>query len=77
MSLTLSSVIYPAECLEETVTAYAGVCSVCVFLETDKGYSIEILPAAKEIDQEQLTNEFMNYLLNVSIERFLRLMESE
>ncbi len=77
MSLTLSSFIYPAECLGETVTAYAGVCSVCVSHESSEGYSIEILPASPEIDQGQLTNEFMNYLLNVSIERYLRLTESE
>lgn len=69
--IALSSAIYPHECLHPVITAYQGLCSVRVLDETPTGYSIEISPEADLVDEKQLANEFLNYLLDLSLEKHL------
>ena len=71
MKLSLSSTIYPQQCLGETIAAFADFCSVNIGHEQNKSYSIEILPISPVSNEEVLTNEFLNYLLAVSIENHL------
>lgn len=71
MKLSLSSTIYPRQCLRETIAAFADYCSVNIVHEQDKSYAIEILPISPVSHEEVLTNEFLNYLLAVSIENHL------
>jgi hypothetical protein len=71
MKLSLSSTIYPQQCLVETIAAFADFCSVSIAHEPSKSYSIEILPISPASNEEVLTNEFLNYLLAVSIENHL------
>jgi len=69
--LTLSSAIYPVECLREAAVAYQGLCSVEIIGESSTGYSIEIRRAVNIADGTQLVNEFLNYLLDLSLEKHL------
>ena len=71
MKISLSSMIYPVRCLEETVPAFLDFCSVAIGPEQNKNYSIEILPFAPAANDELVTNEFLNYLLSVSIRNHL------
>jgi len=67
----ISSAIYPPECLREAAAAYQGLCSVTVIGESPAGYSIEISRAPDVVDDKQLVNEFLNYLLDLSLEKHL------
>ena len=71
MKLSLSSTIYPRQCLAEPIAAFADFCSVNIGSEQKEGYAIEILPTSPVLNEEVLTNEFLNYLLAVSIENHL------
>jgi len=44
---------------------------VRIVKESPSGYSIEISRSADVADGEQLVNEFLNYLLDLSLEKFL------
>jgi hypothetical protein len=71
MKIWLSSTIYPRHCLAETVPAFANYCSVNIGPQQDNTYSIELLPFSLAANDENLTNEFLNYLLAVSIKDYL------
>lgn len=71
MRISLSTTIYPIKCLERSAAAFADFCSVSVAHEQKRRYSIEILPHSSTADVELLSNEFLNYLLAVSIENHL------
>jgi len=71
MKISLSSMIYPLRCLDETVTAFADFCSVAIGPVQNKSYSIEILPLSPAANDELVANEFLNYLLSVSIRDLL------
>ena len=69
--VALSSAIYPTECLREASAAYRGLCSVKIVGEAPTGYGIEISRSADVADEKQLVNEFLNYLLDLSLEKHL------
>jgi len=71
MKIPLSSMIYPLRCLDETVPAFGDFCSVTIGPELNKSYSIEILPLSPASNDELVANEFLNYLLSVSIRNHL------
>jgi hypothetical protein len=71
MKLWLSPTIYPRQCLGETIAAFSDLCSVSIVHEQNKSYAIEILPISPVSNEEVLTNEFLNYLLSLSIENHL------
>jgi hypothetical protein len=71
MKISLSSMIYPVRCVDETVPAFADFCSVIIGPEQNQSYSIEILPLSPASDDELVANEFLNYLLSVSISNHL------
>lgn len=71
MKLRLSPTIYPRQCLGETIAAFSDFCSVSIAHEQNKSYAIEILPISPVFNEEEITNEFLNYLLAVSIENHL------
>ena len=75
--LRLSEAIYPRKCLDQAIAAYSGICSVQVSESSLKGYVIEIEPCAEiEADGERVVHEFMNYLLDLSLESHLSLTRS-
>ncbi len=71
IKVELSSSIYPTECFRETSAAYAALCDVAVLDQSAEGYSVRITPLSEEIDETRLTNEFLNYLLDLSVEKYL------
>jgi hypothetical protein len=75
--IALSSTIYPQECLYAVITAYQGLCSVRVLNESPTGYSIEISREADIVDEKQLADEFLNYLLDLSLEKHLTELQED
>lgn len=71
VGVTLSSSIYPPECLHVAIAAYQEFCSVKVVSETPTGYSIEISQLVNATDGKHLADEFLNYLLDLSLEKHL------
>jgi hypothetical protein len=70
--LPLSEAIYPRKCLDEAIAAYAGLCSVEVSEVSSKACIIEITPyVGSEPEGERVAHEFMNYLLDLSLENRL------
>ena len=71
MKTSLSSAIYPLRCVGETARAFADFCSVRIGPDLNGSYSLEIFPIQPTANEELLTNEFLNYLLAVSINNHL------
>lgn len=70
--LPLSALIYPRECVEQTISAYAQLCLVDVGEVTPTGCCIDIRPhPGIEWSEDRLACEFLNYLLDVSVEKHL------
>lgn len=70
--LPLSEAIYPRKCLDEAIAAYSGLCSVEVSEVSSKACVIEITPSVGiEPEGERVAHEFMNYLLDLSLENQL------
>jgi hypothetical protein len=72
--VTLSESIYPADCLEKAVADYSEFCSVEVISRRAGSTEIEIaalVPATSRHDPGRAVNEFLNYLLDLSLERHL------
>jgi hypothetical protein len=72
--VALSETIYPRECLEEAVAAYSAFCSIEVASCSAGACEIEIVPAEygnERPDENRLVNEFLNYLLDLSLEHHL------
>jgi hypothetical protein len=67
----LASSIYPRTCLDEARTAWEALCSVTIFRDDPHACEIEINAIATDVTDEQAAREFLNYLLNLSIERHL------
>lgn len=70
-TVSLSKSIYPLSCLRETEQVYKELCKITVLDASNATYSIEIRPDAAEIDEDLLKHELLNYLLDVSVERYL------
>jgi hypothetical protein len=71
----LSKSIYPRECLEETAAVYCAICSVKVIGETSGAREVVITPVrgdAGQPDEGRIAHEFLNYLLDLSLEHHLQ-----
>jgi len=72
--VSLSKTIYPRRCLEETVAAYSTICSVRLIGEASCAREVEITHIkgqAEEPDESRIAHEFLNYLLDLSLEYHL------
>lgn len=67
----MSPLIYSQECIDSAVAAYSNFCSVVVLGDTPRGREIEIRPMADVSDEFRLVREFLNYLLDLSLENHL------
>ena len=75
--LLLSDAIYPRKCLDEAIAAYSGLCLVRVSEINLQGCVIEIEPSADiQGDRDRVAHEFMNYLLDLSLEKHLSFTRS-
>lgn len=70
-TVNLSLSIYPFECIREAIIAYKGYCEVNFISQQASQCVIEIIPAPEIEDSGQLRNEFLNYLLDLSVEKHL------
>ena len=67
--VSLSARIYPRQCLEQAISAYSHVCSVEVRKQTAGGCQIDInVLEAAQSQEDQVIREFLNYLLDLSLE---------
>jgi hypothetical protein len=75
VSVTLTNTIYPRECLEEAIAAYSALCSVELTGETPGAREIEITTIRGQVeqsDESRVVYEFLNYLLDLSLEYHLQ-----
>ena len=65
----LSSRIYHRDCLNQAISAYSHICSINIFRIASHECHIEVeaLPEL-EADESRAVHEFLNYLLDLSIE---------
>jgi hypothetical protein len=71
----LSNVIYPRKCLEEAVAAYSNFCVVETTAGTSSAREIKIAclkDDAEQCDENLLAHEFLNYLLDLSLEHHIK-----
>jgi hypothetical protein len=69
--VTLAQSIYPRPCLDKAILAYDKVCRVLICNVTASACVVEIEKHSPEVDDATLRNEFLNYLLDVSLEHQL------
>lgn len=73
--VSLSKSIYPRRCIEEAVAAYSAICSVEITGETPHARGVEITPISGQVeqsDERRIADEFLNYLLDLSLEYHLQ-----
>ena len=68
----LSAFIYPRDCLQQAISAYSTVCLIDIINESSSGCVIEINPTLDNPDPERLSHEFLNYLLDLSVEQYVK-----
>lgn len=69
--VNLAELIYPQQCVEAAIRAYMDLCSVKVLRLTEDGCCVEIR-GLQNVDERQLVNEFLNYVLDLSLEKHLQ-----
>jgi hypothetical protein len=73
--VTLTKALYPPRCLEEAAVAYSGFCSVRLVGETSGALEVEITRRegqSEQPDEGRIAHEFLNYLLDLSLEYHLQ-----
>jgi len=68
VQVNLAKSIYPRECVEAAIVAYANLCSVKVLRTTEVGCLVEITG----LDESNAIHEFLNYMLDLSVEKHLQ-----
>jgi hypothetical protein len=71
----LTKMIYPRRCIDEAVAAYSAICSVKLTEETSGAREVEITPISGQVeraDESRMAHEFLNYLLDLSLEYHLQ-----
>jgi len=66
--VNLCEAIYPRDCVESAAKAFADFGAVKVSLESDNSLSVQISAPS----ETALMHEFLNYVLDLSIETYLR-----
>ncbi len=75
LRVPLSKTIYPLRCIEEAVAAYSAICSVELIGETSGAREVEITPVNGQAgwpEESRTAHEFLNYLLDLSLEHHLQ-----
>jgi hypothetical protein len=69
MLVPISHLIYPADCLRKAISAYARVCDIRISKEAPARSFVEIeVPVREGVNERHAAHEFLNYLLDISIE---------
>ena len=73
-TIELTRTIYPKECLDQAIGACAHLLTAKVIDESSEGYTVAIEVASGSVTGEQQSlGEFLNHLLEVSVERYFGL----
>jgi hypothetical protein len=74
-SYKLSTIVYPSACVAKAITAYGHLCEFRVVERSERDclLEVEFTPDRKQF-HEELGHEFLNYLLDLSLEHHLRSM---
>lgn len=71
--LTLSALLYPFECIDQAITDYAQLGNLRIVERSTDSTLIEIEPKSDQHKfRSQLTHEFLNYVLDISLDHHLR-----
>jgi hypothetical protein len=71
VQISLDETIYPSECIKEAGVVYSELCSVTLQYGTEHSVVAEIT-SLSPVDERTVVNEFLNYLLNLSLEKHLQ-----
>ena len=71
VQISLDETIYPLECIREASVVYSELCSVTLQHGTEHSVVAEIT-SLSPADERTVVNEFLNYLLNLCLEKHLR-----
>lgn len=69
--LPLSALLYPPECVQRSIAAYEHLCSIEITDARSTGCAIEVRTAQDVPSEDRLVHEFLNYLLDLSLEHYL------
>jgi hypothetical protein len=71
-TVTVAEWLYPADSFRTAAAAYGGLCSARLVSEAVGEYTVELTSLTEEVDETRLVHEFMNYMLDLSAEHYLR-----
>jgi hypothetical protein len=71
VQISLDETIYPLECIREAGVVYSDLCSVTLQHGTEHSFVAEIT-SLSPADERTVVNEFLNYLLNLCLEKHLQ-----
>lgn len=71
VQISLAETIYPLECIREAGVVYSELCSVTLQHGTEHLFVAEIT-SLSPADERTVVNEFLNYLLNLCLEKHLQ-----
>jgi amino acid adenylation domain-containing protein len=64
--------LYPANSFRSAAAAYGGLCSARLVSEAAGEYTVELTSLNEEVDETRLVHEFLNYMLDLSAEHYLK-----
>lgn len=70
MSARISRSIYPEECFHKAAEAFQSFGSITLAGRREQDYEVKI-EAFSEVEEKVFFHEFLNYLLNLSLETHL------
>jgi hypothetical protein len=70
-SVTLHHLIYPAHCVHNAIAAYESLCKVTI-VETQPDRTMVQIQTEVDINDSNVVGEFLNYLLDMSMESHFR-----
>ncbi len=71
-TLTVAEWLYPADSFRAAAAAYGELCSARLVSEAAGEYTVELTSLTEEVEETRLVHEFLNYMLDLSAEHYLR-----
>jgi hypothetical protein len=69
--ITLHHLIYPADCVRNAIATYESLCKVTI-VERQPDRTLVQIQAQVDINESNAAGEFLNYLLDMSVESHFR-----
>jgi hypothetical protein len=71
-TVTVAEWLYPADSFRAAAAAYGGLCSARLVFAAAGEYTVELTSLTEEVDETKLVHEFLNYMLDLSAEHYLK-----